>query len=104
MKDDLADLGIAFYAALGCNANAVAEYMTAAWLVVAQRTGRTLRGLRVGVVGVGHVGSLVAEKARALGMVPVLNDPPESPRVRPGRVPSPLTNSSTATSSRATPR
>jgi erythronate-4-phosphate dehydrogenase len=36
---DLARLGIAFYAALGCNANAVSEYMAAAWLTLA-----TLRG------------------------------------------------------------
>ena len=77
-KDELEALGVAFHAALGCNANAVAEYMATAWLTVARRTGRTLRGLRVGVVGVGHVGSLVAEKARALGMVPVLNDPPKA--------------------------
>ncbi len=75
---DLARLGIGFYGALGCNANSVAEYMVAAWLAVARRTGRTLRGCRVGVVGVGHVGSLVVEKARALGMVPVLNDPPKA--------------------------
>ncbi len=74
---DLARLGVTFHAALGCNANAVAEYMAAAWLAVARRTGRTLRGLRVGIVGVGHVGSLVAEKAVALGMTPVLNDPPK---------------------------
>jgi erythronate-4-phosphate dehydrogenase len=75
---DLDRLGIAFYAALGCNANAVAEYMTSAWLTVARRIGRSLRGLRVGVVGVGHVGSLVVEKVRALGMEPVLNDPPKA--------------------------
>jgi erythronate-4-phosphate dehydrogenase len=75
---DLARLGVAFYGALGCNANSVAEYMAAAWLAVARRTGRTLRGCRVGVVGVGHVGSLVADKARALGMVPMLNDPPKA--------------------------
>lgn len=75
---ELARLGITCYAALGCNANAVAEYMTAAWLTVAQRTGRRLRGLRAGVVGVGHVGSLVVEKARALGMELVLNDPPKA--------------------------
>jgi erythronate-4-phosphate dehydrogenase len=75
---DLDRLGVAFYAALGCNANAVAEYMTAAWLSVARQTGRTLRDVSVGVVGVGHVGSLVAEKARALGMITVLNDPPKA--------------------------
>jgi erythronate-4-phosphate dehydrogenase len=76
--DDLARLGIAFYAALGCNANAVAEYMATAWLTLARRHVHTLAGRRVGVIGVGHVGSLVAEKVRALGMVPVLNDPPKA--------------------------
>jgi erythronate-4-phosphate dehydrogenase len=75
---DLDRLGIAFHAALGCNANAVAEYMTAAWLTLATLRGETLAGRRVGVVGVGHVGSLVAGKARALGMEPVLNDPPKA--------------------------
>ena len=73
----LDQLGIQFYAALGCNANAVAEYMAAAWLTLARRKHVTLAGRRVGVVGVGHVGALVVEKAAALGMVPVLNDPPK---------------------------
>jgi erythronate-4-phosphate dehydrogenase len=82
---DLDRLGIAFQAALGCNANAVAEYMTAAWLTLAQRLGETLAGRRVGVVGVGHVGSLVVEKARALGMEPVLNDPPKARDTGSGR-------------------
>ncbi len=75
---DLERLGIAFRAALGCNANAVAEYMAAAWLTLATLRGGTLAGKRVGVVGVGHVGSLVVRKARALGMEPVLNDPPKA--------------------------
>ena len=77
-EEDLQRLGIPFYAALGCNANSVAEYMVAAWLTLARRQGRSLRGLRVGVVGVGHVGTLVADRARALGMIPVLNDPPKA--------------------------
>jgi len=75
--DDLARLGVAFHAALGCNANAVAEYMAVAWLTLAHRRGWALAGRHVGVIGVGHVGALVVEKARALGMVPVLNDPPK---------------------------
>jgi len=75
---DLERLGIAFHAALGCNANAVAEYMVAAWLTVATLRGEALAGKRVGVVGVGHVGSLVVKMARALGMEPVLNDPPKA--------------------------
>lgn len=75
---DLDRLGVAFYAALGCNANAVSEYMAAAWLTLARLRGETLAGRRIGVIGVGHVGSLVVEKARALGMEPVLNDPPKA--------------------------
>lgn len=75
---DLERLGIPFFAALGCNANSVAEYMVAAWLVLARRTQQKLRGRRVGIIGAGRVGSLVAEKARALGMEPVLNDPPKA--------------------------
>ena len=75
---DLDRLGIRFFAALGCNANAVAEYMAAAWVVTARRLGCRLAGRSVGIIGVGRVGSLVAEKARALGMTPVLNDPPKA--------------------------
>jgi erythronate-4-phosphate dehydrogenase len=75
---DLDRLGIAFHASLGCNANAVAEYMAAAWLTLATLRGDTLAGRRVGVIGVGHVGSLVVAKARALGMEAVLNDPPKA--------------------------
>jgi erythronate-4-phosphate dehydrogenase len=75
---DLERLGITFNAALGCNAVAVAEYMAAAWLTLAKLRGETLAGRRVGVIGVGHVGSLVVKMARALGMDPVLNDPPKA--------------------------
>lgn len=75
---ELERLGIAFRAALGCNAVAVAEYMAAAWLTIAKLRHETLAGRRVGVIGVGHVGSLVVKMARALGMEPVLNDPPKA--------------------------
>jgi erythronate-4-phosphate dehydrogenase len=75
---DLERLGIAFRAALGCNANAVAEYMAAAWLTLAKLRGETLAGRRVGVIGVGHAGSRVVKMAQVLGMEPVLNDPPKA--------------------------
>jgi len=68
--------GIAFASAPGSNANSVAEYVTAALLVVAERLGRYLEDMTLGVVGVGNVGSLVVAKAEALGMVVVQNDPP----------------------------
>lgn len=72
----LAAKGIGFSSAPGCNANSVAEYLTAALLVAGRNHGFTLAGKRIGIVGAGHVGSKVAEKAIALGMTPVLNDPP----------------------------
>jgi len=68
--------GIRFAAAPGSNANSVAEYVIAALLVIAERTGRELAGRSLGVVGAGNVGGRVAAKARALGMRVVLNDPP----------------------------
>jgi erythronate-4-phosphate dehydrogenase len=72
----LRSCGIAFAAAPGSNANSVAEYVTAALLVLARRGGWTLAGRRIGIVGVGNVGRRVAQKARALGLGVVLNDPP----------------------------
>jgi erythronate-4-phosphate dehydrogenase len=67
---------IAWCAAPGCNANSVAEYVTAAICYVAHLRSITLSNLTLGVIGVGQVGSRVAEKGRALGMRVLLNDPP----------------------------
>ncbi len=68
--------GIAFASAAGCNANSVAEYVVAALLHVAAQRKIALEGLTLGIVGVGNVGSRVAEKARALGLKILLHDPP----------------------------
>jgi erythronate-4-phosphate dehydrogenase len=72
----LRDAGVAFAAAPGSNANSVAEYITAALLVLARRQGKPLEGRTIGIVGAGNVGSRVAAKVRALGMRERLNDPP----------------------------
>ena len=45
-------------------------------LSVAQRHKITLEGKSIGVIGVGNVGSKVAKKCDALGMIVKLNDPP----------------------------
>ncbi len=64
--------GITVASAPGCNAAAVTQYVRAALQVLdLDRPGATL-----GVVGVGHVGSLVAEAGRRAGMRVLLNDPP----------------------------
>ncbi|MBQ9344961.1 MAG: 4-phosphoerythronate dehydrogenase [Kiritimatiellae bacterium] len=80
----LADLGIAAASAPGCNANAVAEYTLTALALLARDENRPLDGLRLGIVGHGHVGTLVADKAPALGLVPLLNDPPKAALLDPG--------------------
>jgi erythronate-4-phosphate dehydrogenase len=74
--DYLEKKGIGFASAPGSNANSVAEYVVAAQLEIAQKYNFDLEGKSIGIVGVGNVGSRVEEKCRALGMIPVLNDPP----------------------------
>ena len=68
--------GIAWTAAPGCNANSVAEYVAAALLRMSRRHAWPLAGRTLGLIGVGQVGRRVAQKATALGMRVLLNDPP----------------------------
>ncbi len=70
--------GIGFASAPGSNANSVAEYIVVALLTLAERKGFVLHGKRIGVVGVGNVGSKVVRNAEALGMTILQNDPPLS--------------------------
>ncbi len=72
----LASKGIGFASAPGSNANSVAEYIVAAMLALGKKYQYSLEGKSIGVVGVGNVGSKVANKCEALGMKVVLNDPP----------------------------
>lgn len=64
--------GITVANAPGCNAPAVAQYVMAA--IKATKGG--FEGLKLGIIGVGHVGSIVDRWARGLGMQTLLNDPP----------------------------
>ena len=71
--------GIRWMACPGCNAQAVCDYIEEAveeyighWSLVIGHSMPTL-----GVVGVGHVGSLVAKMAERKGMRVLLNDPPK---------------------------
>ena len=72
----LAQNQISLATAFGANANAVAEYVMTALLVWAHQQRTHLVGKTLGVMGVGNIGSLVIEKARALGMNVILHDPP----------------------------
>ena len=72
----LAANGVAFASAADCNSAAVAEYVLAAVLLLAQRLDFDPAGLTLGVVGVGRIGSRVARWGRLLGMNLLLCDPP----------------------------
>lgn len=64
--------GIRVASAPGCNAAAVAQYIR----VALHALGLDRPGATLGVVGVGHVGSLVAEAGHRAGMRVLLSDPP----------------------------
>lgn len=75
-REYLAARNIGFAAALGCNANAVAEYLLTALLVTAHAKELRLSGKTLGIIGAGRIGSIVAAKAPALGIQTLLHDPP----------------------------
>ncbi|MFA4864735.1 MAG: 4-phosphoerythronate dehydrogenase, partial [Bacteroidales bacterium] len=67
---------ISWHHAPGCNASSVRQYLASALVNLALRHKFSLQGKKIGIIGVGHVGSKIAQLASALGMVPLLNDPP----------------------------
>ena len=68
--------GIHYCSAPGCNADSVADYVTAALLYWGERRQVSLQGKTIGVVGCGNVGSRVVRRAQGLGMRVIVNDPP----------------------------
>ena len=75
-RDWLTGHGIQFAAAEGCNSRPVAEYVLTAIMLLADRRGFDPKGKTLGVVGVGRIGSIVADWAAALGMRVLRCDPP----------------------------
>ena len=75
-KTYLAKKNIFFKDAIGSNANSVAEYVSTALLILEEKYNFKLDGKSIGIIGVGHVGSLVAKKTAALGLKCLMNDPP----------------------------
>lgn len=67
--------GITVANAPGCNAPAVAQYVFAS---IAAVRGMSTDGVTLGVVGAGHVGSIVIDWARKLGMRTLVCDPPRA--------------------------
>lgn len=69
-----ASRGITVVSAPGCNAPAVAQYV---WSVIL-RLRPQYQSLTIGIVGLGNVGSIVADWARRLGMRVLVSDPPRA--------------------------
>lgn len=77
--------GIQWANAPGCNAPSVAQYIHSVLLLLQLKRDKPLAGLTLGVVGAGHVGSLVTEVGMDLGMKVLVNDPPREEQEGPGR-------------------
>ncbi len=67
---------IAFASAAGSSTGSVVEYLTTVLLVLHCDHGVALPDSTLGVIGVGRIGGRVAERAAALGMRVLRNDPP----------------------------
>lgn len=85
--DYLSKAGIRWTNCPGCNAGSVAQYLHTALLLLHQERGLSLPHSTLGVVGVGHVGTLVAEVGCRLGMRVLLCDPPRAERGETGFLP-----------------
>lgn len=72
---ELAAAGIEFAAAPGANANSVVEYVLAAIAATEGALESLLQGGRMGIVGYGYVGRLLASRLRALGIDTCVSDP-----------------------------
>lgn len=91
--------GIEWYAAGGCNAQAVTQYVVCAILSLATEDNFLIKDKVIAVVGHGNVGSKVARAAEALGAAVIVYDPPQEYEVRENIIQKPAKN---CTSSYAT--
>lgn len=82
-----AERGIEVSTAAGCNARGVLQWVAAALESLARRQGWVPQEKTLGIVGVGHVGSLVKDYAEAWGFRVVCCDPPREERERCGFLP-----------------
>ncbi|MBP5510831.1 MAG: 4-phosphoerythronate dehydrogenase [Kiritimatiellae bacterium] len=73
--------GIPWCSAPGCNAESVANYITAALFSLSGKNGFALAGKTAGVIGVGNVGTRVCRHLSSLGLRVLRNDPPVQRRL-----------------------
>lgn len=70
--------GITVRNAPGCNAGGVMEYVFSALYGLASRKAISLEGDTIGIIGVGHVGSLIERMGLSLGFKILKCDPPRA--------------------------
>lgn len=74
--DYLADCGVGFTSAAGCNSIAVAEYVINALLRLSDLKSIPLPNKTLGIIGAGNAGKALKQKAECIGLNCLLNDPP----------------------------
>ena len=79
--DELNERGIIFSDAKGCNANAVSDYCLSTIANLFSENIRNEESLRVGIIGNGSIGSLLAKKMKALNWDTLICDPPQSEEI-----------------------
>lgn len=73
----MAQKGIYFTAAPGCNKVGVAEYVFSVMMVLAQQHGFSIFDKTVGIIGAGQVGSYLQKCLQGIGIKVLINDPPK---------------------------
>ena len=76
--DYLTSHAIKFANALGCNAQAVAEYVITALLLWREEKQKNLNEFKYGIIGVGKAGASVANILQTFGLDTILYDPPRA--------------------------
>lgn len=73
--DYLRAKGIAWTNCPGCNASSVRQYMESTFLLMERDLNLDTHHSTIGIVGCGHVGSLIKDLAETMGMNVLVNDP-----------------------------
>jgi erythronate-4-phosphate dehydrogenase len=60
----------------GCNSGAVLQYIGSALSFISAKSGHSLSGKTLGIIGAGHIGRKVVTLGHLLGMKVLVNDPP----------------------------